>query len=110
MITSAVELRVVHAPQRPRMDHGASENLQQIGGTRARSRSNERACRPHNSHPADFCHRHVQIPLYKKIAVSLIFATGFLALICSVLAVYYRVLISNGNDGTWYNAQCFVVM
>jgi hypothetical protein len=41
------------------MDHGASENLRQIGGTRARLRSNERACRPHNNHPADSCHRQV---------------------------------------------------
>jgi hypothetical protein len=52
----------------------------------------------------------LHIPLHRKIAISLIFATGLLALICSVLAVYYRILISEGHDGTWSNAQCFVVM
>jgi hypothetical protein len=50
---------MVYAPQRSGMDHGPSANLRQVGGTRSCSRSNERACRPHNNHPADSYHRQV---------------------------------------------------
>lgn len=52
----------------------------------------------------------LQVPLSKKIALSAIFATGLLALICSVLAVYYRVQISYGKDPVWSNAQAWIVM
>ena len=52
----------------------------------------------------------LHVPLSKKIGLSALFATGLLALICSALAVYYRVKISYGNDPVWANAQAFIVM
>ena len=52
----------------------------------------------------------LHVPLSRKIALSAIFATGLLALICSALAVYYRVEISYGNDPVWSNAQAWIVM
>ncbi|PSN65481.1 hypothetical protein BS50DRAFT_575474 [Corynespora cassiicola Philippines] len=52
----------------------------------------------------------LHVPLSRKIALSAIFATGLLALICSALAVYYRVEISYGNDPVWSNAQAWIVI
>ncbi|KAF2114937.1 hypothetical protein BDV96DRAFT_646803 [Lophiotrema nucula] len=52
----------------------------------------------------------LQIPLGKKIAILGIFATGLLALVCSILAVYYRVMIINGEDSLWANAQAWIVI
>lgn len=52
----------------------------------------------------------LQVPLSKKIALSAIFATGLLALICSALSVYYRVQISYGKDSVWSNAQSWIVI
>lgn len=52
----------------------------------------------------------LHVPTSKKIAISAIFATGVLALICSILAVYYRIQISYGADPVWSNAQAWIVM
>ncbi|PVI01876.1 hypothetical protein DM02DRAFT_470802, partial [Periconia macrospinosa] len=52
----------------------------------------------------------LHISLSKKIALSAVFATGLLALVCSVLGVYYRVKISYGKDPVWSNAQAWIVI
>ncbi|KAH8722686.1 hypothetical protein GQ44DRAFT_774714 [Phaeosphaeriaceae sp. PMI808] len=52
----------------------------------------------------------LQMPLSKKIALSAVFATGLLALICSILSVYYRVQISYGDDPVWSNAQSWIAI
>jgi hypothetical protein len=46
----------------------------------------------------------------KKFAISGIFASGLLALVCSILGIYYRVMISYGNDPVWSNAEAWIVM
>ncbi|KAF2488554.1 hypothetical protein BU16DRAFT_473457 [Lophium mytilinum] len=50
----------------------------------------------------------LQIPTSKKIALSAIFATGLLALVASILTMYYRVLIIRGVDSSWAGAQTYI--
>ena len=51
---------------------------------------------------------HVSAP--KKFAISAIFGSALLGLICSILGIYYRVMISYGHDPVWANAQAFIVV
>lgn len=46
----------------------------------------------------------------KKFAISAIFGSALLGLVCSVLGIYYRVMISYGSDPVWSNAQAWIVM
>ncbi|ESZ91772.1 hypothetical protein SBOR_7842 [Sclerotinia borealis F-4128] len=46
----------------------------------------------------------------KKIGTALIFATGFLAIIASILSIVYRVILNRTVDYTWYLVPLYTVM
>ncbi|KAF2843083.1 hypothetical protein M501DRAFT_1012451 [Patellaria atrata CBS 101060] len=57
----------------------------------------------------------LQLPLSRKIGVSAIFATGLIAVACSIVSIVYRVrayrevMGSTYGDQTWYGAPVFIL-
>ncbi|KAK7943818.1 plasma membrane protein Pth11 [Apiospora aurea] len=52
----------------------------------------------------------LQMPLKRKVAVCGIFMTGFLALVCSAITLYYRERIIQGFDISWAGAQTQILI
>ncbi|KAL8799065.1 MAG: hypothetical protein Q9182_006161 [Xanthomendoza sp. 2 TL-2023] len=51
----------------------------------------------------------LQLPPKKKLGLLAIFFTGFLACLCSIISLHYRIVLARGNDNIWNVTPVLVI-